>query len=266
MDERYRSRGIDLVSGEHGVLTCRITGQGTRGSLSPEQHTLLARLWNDLSLDRRIRSVLIEGTGGNFCSGGDLRHELDGLGDWENLLSTMESASLLVHSMVSFPRPIVACVEGAAVGAGLAIALLADIAVVAKDAILADGHTRIGLPAGDHAVLVWPLLCGLAHAKRILMLGDALTGEEAASLGMVAYSEDPSSVKSKAAEVASRLAAGPAFAVQSTKHSLNHWLRAALPAFDASLAREMLGASGPEFREGLEAFLAARHPEYFDGA
>jgi enoyl-CoA hydratase len=160
------------------------------------------------------------------------------------------------------PYPVVAAVEGVAVGAGLALALAADIAVVGKGARLLDGHLRLGVAAGDHAVLLWPLLVGLAKAKYHLFLNEPLTGEEAERLGLVALAVEDEGVYAKALEVAERLAKGPKEALRHTKHALNGWLRAFLPQFEVSLALEFLGFSGEELEEGLRALREKRPPRF----
>jgi enoyl-CoA hydratase len=141
----------------------------------------------------------------------------------------------LVHNMINCSKPVVAAVHGAAAGVGLAVALLADISVVATDARLIDGHVKLGVSAGDHAAIIWPLLCGMAKAKYYLLLGDDVSGEEAERIGLVSKCVPAADVWSCAQAIAGRLAGSAQTAVQMTKHSLNHWLRAAEPIFEASL-------------------------------
>jgi enoyl-CoA hydratase len=149
------------------------------------------------------------------------------------------------------------------VGAGLAIALLADISIAADDARILDGHTRLGVAAGDHAVIIWPLLCGLAKARYYLLTNRPLSGLEAERIGLVALSVPDDQVLDRALEVAKALAAGSATAIRFTKHALNNWLRLAGPSFDTSLALEFLGFRLNDAREGLDAARAKR-PAGFD--
>ena len=141
---------------------------------------------------------------------------------------------------------------------------MADIPIAAKNARLIDGHTRLGVAAGDHAAIVWPLLCGMAKAKYYLLTSDELSGEEAERLGIVAMAVEGEQLHAKALEVARKLAAGPQTAIRWTKYSLNNWLRMAGPSFDASLALEMLGFTGPEAKEGLGAIKEKRKPSFPD--
>jgi enoyl-CoA hydratase len=152
--------------------------------------------------------------------------------------------------------------HGPAVGAGLAAGLLADVSIAAKNARIIDGHTRLGVAAGDHAAIVWPLLCGLAKAKYHLLLCEPLSGEEAERIGLVSLAVDEAKLFDTAREVAAKLAAGSQSALRWTKYSLNNWLRLAGPTFDASLALEMLGFSGPDVREGIASLREKRKPEF----
>jgi enoyl-CoA hydratase len=150
-------------------------------------------------------------------------------------------------------KPIVSAIRGTAVGAGLAVALLADVAIAGKSARLMDGHTRLGVAAGDHAVLIWPLLCGLARARYYLLLNEPVSGEVAERIGLVARCVEDEVLYATALEIARKLAAGSPTAMQWTKRALNNWLKLSSPSFDASLALEFLGFRLPDIREGLAA-------------
>ena len=156
----------------------------------------------------------------------------------------------------------IAPVHGPAVGAGLVAALMADISIAARNARLIDGHTRLGVAAGDHAAIVWPLLCGMAKAKYYLLTCEQMSGEEAERLGLVSLACDEAELQAKALEVARKIAAGAQTAIRWTKYSLNNWLRMAGPAFDASLALEVLGFTGPEVKEGIASLREKRAPRF----
>ena len=172
----------------------------------------------------------------------------------------------LVYNMLNCSKIIVSAIHGPAVGAGLAAGLMADISIAARNAKLIDGHTRLGVAAGDHAAIIWPLLCGMAKAKYYLLTCDTISGEEAERLGLVSLVCEEPELQAKALEVARKLAAGPQTALRWTKYSLNNWLRMAGPAFDASLALEILGFTGPEVKEGLASLLAAPRAEVLTAA
>jgi enoyl-CoA hydratase len=183
-------------------------------------------------------------------------------GSHETLLRVWKEARDLVYNVINCAKPIVSAIRGPAVGAGLAAGLLADIPIAARSARIIDGHTRLGVAAGDHAAIIWPLLCGMAKAKYHLLLCEPLTGEEAERIGLVAKVVDDDRLMDEALDIASRLAAGAPSAIRWTKYALNNWLRFAGPTFDASLALEFLGFTGPELQEGMASLRAKRKPSF----
>jgi len=168
--------------------------------------------------------------------------------------------------VINCGKPIVSAMHGPAVGAGLVAGLLADVSIAARTAKIIDGHTRLGVAAGDHAAIVWELLCGMAKAKYHLLLCEPLSGEEAERIGLVSLVVDDDALETASLDVAVRLAAAAPTAVRWTKYALNNWLRLAGPTFDASLALEFLGFTGPEIREGLASHREKRPPRFEAGA
>lgn len=181
-------------------------------------------------------------------------------GDYRKVAAMATEAGQLVVNMLDCEKPIVSAINGTAVGAGLAVALMADISVIAQDARLTDGHLRLGVVAGDHAAIVWPLLCGMAKAKYYLLTADFIDGAEAERIGLVSRSVPAAEVLDTALQIATRLASGPQQAARWTKRTLNHWLRQAIPAFDASVAYEMLSFMGEDVREGARSIQERRTP------
>ncbi|HEY2178402.1 MAG TPA: enoyl-CoA hydratase/isomerase family protein, partial [Caulobacteraceae bacterium] len=168
----------------------------------------------------------------------------------------------IVYNVINCSKPIVSAIRGPAVGAGLVCGLLADISIATPTARIIDGHTRLGVAAGDHAAIIWPLLCGMARAKYYLLLCETLTGAEAERIGVISLLAEDQALDDKAVEIAARLAEGAPRAIAWTKYALNNWLRAAGPAFDASLALEFLGFTGPEAGEGLASHKEKRAPDF----
>jgi enoyl-CoA hydratase len=164
--------------------------------------------------------------------------------------------------IVDCSKPIVSAMRGVAVGQGLVVGMMADISFATKDCRLIDGHTRLGVAAGDHAVMIWPLLCGLAKAKYYLLTCDTLLGAEAERIGLISFAVEDSELDQRALDTAVKLATGSQSAIRWTKFALNSWLRQAGPAFDLSLALEMLGFSGPDVQEGLNSFKEKRKPRF----
>lgn len=225
-------------------------------------HQELAAVWAVVDDDEEARVSVVTGAGRAFSAGGDLEMIAEMRRDYATLLLAARDAASLVEKMVQARKPVVSALNGTAVGAGLAVALLADVSIAGETARLSDGHARLGVAAGDHSVLVWPLLCGLAKAKYYLMTADVLTGGEAERIGLVTRCVPDDQVLDEALSVASALAAGSSTAVQWTKRALNGWLRQAMPAFGESLALEMLGFLGPDAAEGLAAIAERREPRF----
>lgn len=220
-------------------------------------HSELAALFRLIDEDEGTRVAVITGAGKAFSAGGDLAEiDIDG-SDYAGTIRMMRETVQILYGMVDCRKPIVSAINGAAAGAGLAIGLLADVSVIAEDAVIADGHTRIGLAAGDHAALLWPLLTSMAKAKLYLLTCRKLDGREAERIGLVSLAVPRERVLDEALVVAAELAQRSPLALELTKRSLNHWIRDGMAAFEASLAYEVVTTFGPEAREALGAILAA---------
>jgi enoyl-CoA hydratase len=258
--DEFTSLAIDRP--EKWILRITLTTPGKLNAVGREAHAQLAAVWQTIDSDADTRVVLVRGADGAFSSGGDLDLVEDIANDWETRLRVFHEARDLVYNIVNCRKPVVAAIDGPAVGAGLAVALLADISIAAPTARIVDGHTRLGVAAGDHAVLVWPLLCGLAKAKYHLLLCEPVNGAEAERIGLVSLCVPADELEDRALEIARRLASGSQAAIQHTKLALNNWLRAAGPAFDASLALEFLDMTGPDVAEGVAAVRERRPPKF----
>jgi len=236
-----------------GVLTVWLNRPEMRNATDAVMHGELARMWADIEQASDARAVLLAGRGEAFCAGGDLDLIEEQIGNHELVTQMMDEARAIVDGALDCTKPTVAAVHGAAVGAGLAVALLADISVVAEDAVLSEGHVRLGIAAGDHAVLLWPLLCGIAKTKYHVLTGIPLDGREAERIGLVSKCVSPDQVHAEATKVAEKLAAGSPTAIRWTRQALNHWYWLGQPAFESSMAHEMLGFFGPDIKDRLAA-------------
>ncbi|CAP41581.1 MULTISPECIES: enoyl-CoA hydratase/isomerase family protein [Alcaligenaceae] len=232
------------------------------GAMDALMHREVSEIWRDVDADDSVNVVIFTGDGKTFSAGGDLKHERKVCDDYTLRMRAMKESRDLVTNMLDCRKPIITAARGWAVGAGLATLLLADVSIVAKDAKFSDGHLKIGVAAGDHAAIIWPILCGMAKAKYYLLTAETLTGEEAERMNLVSVAVPDEEVEARALEVASRLAQGAAAAQRWTKMMLNHWIRQAQPIFDASLALEFTGFAGPEGTEGIDAFLEKRSPKF----
>jgi enoyl-CoA hydratase len=246
----------------HGVLLITLNRPEVLNAAHEEMHAELARVWADISHDPEIRVAVVTGAGRAFSAGGDLGMVERQIGNYDLVTSMLREMSDLVYNMANCEKPIVSAINGVAVGAGLVVALLADISICATDARLGDGHVRLGVAAGDHAAIIWPLLCGMARARYYLLTGEMVTGAEAERIGLVSKSLPREQVLDEALRVAGGLAAGPQLAIRLTKRALNSWLRTAGPIFDQSAAYEMLTFMGEDVKEGAAALIEKRPPSF----
>jgi enoyl-CoA hydratase len=244
------------------VLRIMLNRPDRLNAIDQPAHSELANIWREIDADPDVSSVIITGAGRAFSAGGDLDMAYDLAVDFEKRCAGWREARDLVYNMVNCSKPIISAIRGPAVGAGLAVALLADISIVSKTAKLIDGHTKLGVVAGDHAAIVWPLLCGMAKAKYYLLLCETLTGEEAERIGLVSLAVDDAMLDARALSTATKLADGAPAAIRWTKYALNNWLRSAGPTFDASLALEFLAFSGPDVKEGIASIREKRPPKF----
>ncbi len=252
---RFERRG-------NGVLWMILDRPEALNATTQPMHYGLSRVWDDINDDPDTRVVVVTGEGKAFSAGGDMAW-IDGfMGDGDAVQGVFREASDLVYRMLRCEKLIISAINGVAVGAGLAVALMADISLIAEDAKFTDGHLRIGVAAGDHAVICWPLLCGMAKAKYYLLTAEFIDGRTADQIGLVSKALPADQLLDEAQDLAERLADGPQAALRLTKRSLNLWMQQAAPAFDASLAFEMLNFLGADAAEGVAAAKEKRPPNF----
>ena len=247
---------------DHGVLLITMNRPAVYNAADEEMHRQLSKVWADVARDDETRVAVITGAGKAFSAGGDLAMVQRMAGDYERTSHMLSEMSDLVYNMINCDKPIVSAINGVAVGAGLVVALLADISICAEDARLGDGHVKLGAAAGDHAAIIWPLLCGMAKARYHLLTGEMVDGVEAERIGLVSKVLPRSEVLGEALRVADTLATGSQLAIRLTKRALNSWLRTAGPIFDQSAAYEMLTFMGPDLIEGAAALREKRPPRF----
>ncbi|WP_449432878.1 enoyl-CoA hydratase/isomerase family protein [Pseudomonas putida] len=244
------------------VLRLTLNNPERLNSLDARGHAELTDVWREIDTDPDVSVVILRGAGRAFSAGGDFSMLQEMMDDFNVRARVWRESRDLVYNIINCSKPIVSAIHGPAVGAGLVAALLADISIAAKSARIVDGHTKLGVVPGDHAAIIWPLLCGMAKAKYHLMLCEPLNGQQAEDLGLVSLSVEDDTLQEKALEVAQKLAAGAPTALRWTKYALNNWLRQAGPIFDASLALEFMAFGGPEAREGFNALVEKRPPQF----
>lgn len=254
--------GLKFERRANGVLWITINRPEAYNATDADLHLGLSRIWRDIDDDDETRVVVITGEGKAFSAGGDLEWISSFVGDHKQLQRVMREAGDVVYNMLQCSKVIISAINGVAVGAGLAVALMADISLMAEEARITDGHVRMGVAAGDHAVVCWPLLCGLAKAKYYLLTADFIDGREADRIGLVSKAVPGDDLLAEAQKVADKLATGSQTATRLTKRALNLWMTQAAPAFDASIAFEILGFLGPDAAEGVTALREKREPDF----
>jgi enoyl-CoA hydratase len=256
--------GLTFTNPADGVLQITMEGPGLN-SVSSAMHRELADVWLTVDRDPAVRVAVLAGAGKGFSSGGSFDLIDDIRGDYATALRVMREARDLVMNVINCSKPIVSAMWGPAVGAGLVAGLLADVSVAGRTTRIIDGHTRLGVAAGDHAAICWPMLCGMAKAKYYLLTCRDLSGEEAERIGLVGLCVDDDQVLEEAMAIAVELSNGAQQAIRWTKRTLNHAYRMFEPAFDASLAYEFMGFMGPDSGEGVASHRERRAPDFSGG-
>ena len=237
-------------------------------AMDHQMHTELEEVFVMLAEDSDVNAVVLTGAGKAFSAGGDIKamqeraRDPDALSDFVHGW-IMQGPRKLVRNMLETPQPIIAAVNGHAIGLGATVALLSDIIIASEKARIGDPHVNVGIVAGDGGAAIWPLLVSLSKAKEMLLTGDLITAPEALSLGLVNRVTPPEQVMPAAMEVAQRLASGPTLAIRWTKMALNRRLRDEVNlVLEASLATEGLSFFSRDHVEAVDAFLEKRKPEF----
>ena len=248
---------------DNGVLLITINRPEVMNATNARLHWELTKIWGVINDDDKVKVAVVTGAGDRaFSAGGDLNWVTSMVGSSKGVSVAMREAADIVYNMMACDKVIISAINGVAVGAGLAVAMLADISIMSETARITDGHVKLGVAAGDHAAIVWPLLCGMAKAKYYLLTADFLDGKEAERIGLVSLCVPQAELMARAMKVADKLAAGSQAAQRFTKKSLNNWMHVARPIFDNSLAMEMLNFLGEDAPHGVAAVREKRAPDF----
>ena len=247
------------------VLTVMISNPGSRNAVNATLHDEMPRAFAEIAKDRDTRVVVLTGDpdGGAFCAGGDINW-IDGIqGSSVKFDTVMQEGRDVLRNICETPQPVIAMINGHAMGLGATIALHCDISYMDEKAKIADPHVAIGVVAGDGGAVIWPLLIGPNRAKEFLMTGDALTGKQAADIGLVNHALPADQLAEATYAMANRLADGPRLAVEWTKRSVNLFVnQVSNTVLTASLALEGMTFNTPDHREAVRAFLNKQKPEF----
>jgi len=226
-------------------------------------HRELEDVLEDVAKDEEVNVVILTGAGRAFSSGGDIKMMEERLKDPSVPRVPIEGARRLILNILNLEKPIIAAVNGHAVGLGATVALFCDIIIAAEDARRGDAHVRVGRVAGDGGAVIWPLLVGVAKAKEMLLTGDLITAAEAERMGLINKVVPREEVMPTALALARRLANGPTKAIRWTKSCLNKRVKDEVNlVLDTSLSLEWLSMGSEDHKEAVRAFLEKREPQF----
>jgi len=260
----YSKYRLIKVSKEGKVAILTLDRPEALNAINPQLHTELEDIFADVARDSDVNTVVLTGAGRAFCAGGDVKGmDAREFNDPLKARVPLSYARRLIHNLLDVEQPIVAAVNGHAVGLGATLALFCDVIIASENAKFGDPHVSVGLVAGDGGAVIWPLLCGLARAKEYLMTGDLISATEAERIGLVNHVVASDQVMPKSMELAHRLANGPTKAIRWTKMACNKRLRDEVNlVLEASLAAETLSMMTEDHKEAARAFTEKRKPEF----
>jgi enoyl-CoA hydratase len=257
---------VRVSTDDRGVLTATITNPEKKNAVNAGISRDLDRLWRDVDTDADVRVVVLTGAGNAFCAGLDLSvlaGSADRATDPRRAKAQAKGIRDRVFDIIDCETPTIAKVRGPAYGMGVNIALACDFVIAADDARFCDSHVKNGITAGDGGVAFFPLMIGFRRAKEMLMLGDPISGAEAADWGLINRAVPDAELDATVDELALRLSEGPPLALAWTKVSLNALLKqTVLGAFETSIAYDMLSLRTNDVTEGSQAFIEKRKPNF----
>jgi enoyl-CoA hydratase len=252
-----------LVERNGPILTITLNAPETLNAIGPQGEVALVEALRGLRTDRETRVVVITGAGRAFSAGGDVKRNIFLQANPDVVHEELVTAKRLIQTMLDVEQPILARVNGDAVGLGATIALFCDLTFLADTARIGDPHVRVGLAAGDGGSLIWPQLIGFARAKQYLLGGDLLTATEAQAIGLVNFAVPAEELDALVGKWAQRLASSAPLALRGTKAAINAGLKAMLdPVMDLGLMHEKITFASEDVVEASKAFAERRKPEF----
>lgn len=252
-----------LVEKRDRVMTITLNVPERLNAFTGPMHTALSRIWDDVNDDPDVHVVVLTGAGRAFSAGGNviaMQQKIDDPDAWDR---GMPEAKRIVFRMLECDKPIIARINGHAVGLGATIALLCDIIIAAEEAKIGDPHVNAGLVAGDGGALIWPQLVGFARAKEYLLTGDLMSAAEAERIGLINHVVPADQLDEKVYTLARRLAEGAMKSIRWTKQTINIPLRQmAHSMMDLSLSLETQSNRSEDHQEAVRAFGEKRRPRF----
>jgi enoyl-CoA hydratase/carnithine racemase len=251
---------------ENGVATITLVGRERKNPLTFESYAELRDSFRELAFADDIRAVVLTGSGGNFCSGGDVRDIIGPLTqmDTSGLLRFTRMTGDLVKAMRACPQPVIAAIDGVCVGAGAALAVASDIRLGTPRATVAFLFTRVGLAGCDMGCCaLLPRIVGQGRASELLFTGRPMEATQAEQWGFFNRLIEPEGLLDEARELASGLAEGPNFAHGMTKTMLNQeWSMSLEVAIESEAQAQAICMQTRDFERAYRAFLQKRRPEF----
>ncbi len=255
-----------LVEKRDRVMTITLNAPDRLNAFTGPMHNALSRIWDDVNDDPEVHVVVLTGAGRAFSAGGNvvaMQQKIDDLDAWD---AGMPEAKRIVFRMLECDKPIIARVNGHAVGLGATVALLCDIIIAADSAKIGDPHVSAGLVAGDGGALIWPQLVGFARAKEYLLTGDLMSAAEAERIGLINHVVPADQLDERVYGLAQRLADGAMKSIRWTKQTINIPLRQlAHSMMDLSLSVETQSNRTKDHQEAVRAFGEKRRPNFTGG-
>lgn len=266
MTVSYEKYQYIKVENRDGIATVTLNRPELLNAVNPEVHAELEYIFMDIARDESINVVVLTGAGRAFSAGGDIKRMAERANTqagFEYAIRVPEKTRRIYNTLLEVEQPIIAAINGDAIGLGANIALFCDITVASETARLGDTHVKVGLVAGDGGAIIWPLLVGPQRAKEFLMRGMLVKGAEAAQIGLVNHAVPAEDVMAKAYAIAEELAALPKWAVRWTKLSMNKNLKQQLNlTLDTSISYEALSMQTYDYGEAARAFAEKRKPVF----
>jgi enoyl-CoA hydratase/carnithine racemase len=244
-----------LVEKDGPVAVLTLNNPEMRNAFLDDMHEAMQEVWAWLSADHSIRAAVLTGAGDAFSAGGDIPGFIRSYEDPDHRRLSLRGARRLMDAMAEFPKPVVAAVNGPAVGLGCSVAVSCDIVLIADSAFMADTHVNIGLVCGDGGAVSWPLMMSFLKAKEYLLTGDRIPAAEAVALGLANRVVPKDELLDEAMTLARRLAEQPRQAIQETKRALNLHLQAAISLVAPfALSAEAESFATEDVRKSIEKF------------
>lgn len=245
------------------VLTIAMNRPEVKNAADMRMHNELSRVFFDAAKDAEADVIVLTGAGDAFSAGGDINAMREKIADQTLWVQTVVEARDIFYGLIDLEKPVIARVNGAAVGLGATLAVYSDIVIAAESAVFGDPHVKVGLVAGDGGALMWPMLVGYQKAKELLFLGDNISAQEAHRIGLVNYVVPDAELDAKVYAMAERLARGATRAIGWTKRAINSSLKTmAQSTMEIGLSLETLSHLTRDHEEACAAFQEKRRPNF----